>query len=295
MNQQPAKPSLIAQVTSDVAEGELENPNLITVGKVIWQSIRSFFTERTGQLIGSAFILLMLWGYHGNLDLLKIVLPAYQGPGVGIGTRPQILPGIPWDNELISFLGGFFLLVVIPIFIIKFVFKEPLSNFGLGLPPKNRRRLALWTFLALTLVTLPAFIFASQDASMRAVYPFYRPFPNIGSFILYEISYLPFFITIEFIFRGYLLFGLAGVADKRVRALNGDPSDAFAFHKYALLIQMLSYTAWHLGKPLPELWGTLLWGLAAGAMAYAIKSIWPVVASHWLLNVVLDFLIARPI
>jgi len=35
----------------------------------------------------------------------------------------------------------------------------------------------------------------------------------------------------------------------------------FYFGRYALMIQMLSYTAWHLGKPLPELWGTVVWGL----------------------------------
>jgi membrane protease YdiL (CAAX protease family) len=54
---------------------------------------------------------------------------------------------------------------------------------------------------------------------------------------------------------------------------------------------MLSYTAWHLGKPLPELWGTLVWGLAAGAVALASQSIVPIILVHWLLNVWLDLLI----
>jgi hypothetical protein len=65
----------------------------------------------------------------------------------------------------------------------------------------------------------------------------------------------------------------------------------FYFGRYALLIQMLSYTAWHLGKPALELWGTLVWGLTAGATAYMIRSIWPIVLSHWLLNVFIDALI----
>ena len=65
----------------------------------------------------------------------------------------------------------------------------------------------------------------------------------------------------------------------------------FFFGRYALLIQMLSYTAWHLGKPLPELWGTLIWGLVAGAVAYTTRSLWLVIAAHWLLNVMLDAVI----
>jgi membrane protease YdiL (CAAX protease family) len=79
--------------------------------------------------------------------------------------------------------------------------------------------------------------------------------------------------------------------DREVGGDNIGYAGPYYFHKYALLIQMLSYTAWHLGKPLPELWGTLIWGLAAGAVAYSVRSIWPVILSHWLLNVFMDSLI----
>lgn len=279
--------------TTDVPKAELEAPTFSTLLKVVWNVIRTFPKERTGQIIGSAFILLMLWGYHGNLDLLKFVLPGWRGPGVDIGNRPVIIPGVPWDNELISFWVGAFLLVVVPILLIKFVFKQDLKEYGLGLPPKGRRKLAWLTFLGLTVISVPAFIVATHDAGMRATYPFYRPFTSILAFVLYELTYLPFFIAIEFIFRGFILFGLANIRDQEIRQRGsavGVPA-AFYFGKYAVLIQMLSYTAWHLGKPLPELWGTLVWGLAAGVLAYTVKSIWPVVASHWLLNILLDALV----
>ena len=279
-----------AVFSTDVPEAELEAPNITTVLKVVWNAIRAFPKERTGQIIGSAFFLLMLWGYHGNLELLKFILPGWVGPGVDIGSRQQIIPGVLWDNELISFWGGAFLLVVLPILMIKFVFKQKLADYGLGLPPRGRRKLALMVFLGLTVICIPAFLFATNDAGMRATYPFYRPFPTVELFVLYELTYLPFFIAIEFIFRGYILFGLAGIRDQEIQARGSEAGvpGAFYFGKYALLIQMLSYTAWHLGKPIPELWGTLFWGLAAGVLAYITRSIWPVVASHWLLNVLFD-------
>ena len=280
------------QIRESPDEVELEQPDFVTVLKLVWQTIYSFRAERPAQIIGSTFFLLMLWGFHGQLELLKLVWPDWRGPGSDVGSRPQLLPGVPWDHELISFLGGAFLVVVVPILIIHFGFKQSLSDYGLGLPPKRMRALAVWTFLTLTALSLVAFWIGAQNPDMRQVYPFYRgTFDSPIEFLLYELCYLPFFIAIEFIFRGYLLFGLAGIRDKDVPEASGGVPGPLYFGKYAILIQMLSYTAWHLGKPLPELWGTLIWGLAAGATAYAVRSIWPIILSHWLLNVFLDAMI----
>ena len=272
----------------ELTELELESPNFGTVLRIIWLSIRKFFREKPGQILGSTFILLLLWGTHGRIEVLRAVWPAWRGLGVDINNRPVLIPGLPWDNELISWVIGVILLVGIPMLIIKFVFKESWSAFGLGLPPKGRRILAVQTFLFLTIVSLPAFYVGTQDAGMQDRYPFYRPFATVGAFIVYELAYLLFFLVIEFVFRGYLLFGLAGVRDSEILGSGQSTADKFYFDRYAILISMLSYTAWHLGNPLPEVWGTLIWGLAAGATAYAVRSIWPVVMSHWLLNVVLD-------
>jgi hypothetical protein len=281
----------LPEFSDDLSEAELRDPTFITVIRVIWHSIRSFFIERPGQIIGSTFIVIMLWGTHGRLELLGYIWPDWRGPGVDIGNRPSLIPGVPWDNELISFFAGALLLVGIPVLLIRYVFKQPLSRYGLGLPPRHRWRLGVQTFLFVTLVSLPFFWIGAHIDDMRRIYPIYRPFDNTGQFVLYELSYLPFFIAIEFIFRGYLLFGLAGVRDTEVQ--DSGVSGPFYFGRYALLIQMLSYTAWHLGKPALELWGTLVWGLTAGATAYMIRSIWPVVMSHWLLNVFIDALIWR--
>lgn len=268
-----------------------ENPTLISVLKFIWNSVKIFFHEKPGQIIGSAFILIMLWGFHGNLELLNFIIPTWSAPGVNINSRTAILNFIQWDREFISFSAGFFLLVIVPVFIIKFGFKQKLSDYGLGLPPKGKRKFGTAVFFTLTLLCALPFYIASNDAGMQSVYPFYKNLNNYTSFFIYELSYLPFFIAIEFIFRGYLLFGLAGVKDFETSETGVGIPGVFYFHRYAILIQMLSYTAWHLGKPVAELWGTPVWGLAAGVSAYAARSIWPVTFSHWVLNIFLDALI----
>jgi hypothetical protein len=138
---------------------------------------------------------------------------------------------------------------------------------------------------------LPAFYLATKNAQMRGTYPLYRGhFASAGSFLVYELGYFLFFLAIEFIFRCYLLLGLFRVTDRNVRlpGVVGEPGP-LVFGYYAILVSMLSYTAWHLGKPTPELWGTLIWGVVAGSVVLATGTIWVVVGVHWLLNVLLDF------
>src|SRR5262249_1663144 len=164
-------------------------------------------------------------------------------------------------------------------------------DYGLGMPRDGRWDLTLKSTLLLFVVSLPAFLLGKNDPGMMAEYPLYHgQFGTLGRLLLYEIGYLPFFIAIEFVFRGYLLFGLYRTwygVDHRGRA--GTP---LGFGYYSILISMLSYTAWHLGKPLPETWGTLVWGLATGTIALSTGTIWPIITVHWLLNVMLDVMLS---
>ncbi|MGH7676042.1 MAG: CPBP family glutamic-type intramembrane protease, partial [Gemmatimonadales bacterium] len=199
------------------------------------------------------------------------------------------LAAIPWDQEWISFLAGAILLVVVPVVLIKVVLRQDLRDYGLCLPPPGRRALAWLAAAALLVLSVPAFYAGLHDAGMRAVYPLYRGFATVSQLLLYQLGYLLFFVAIEFMFRGYLLFGLYQLKDREVRSgITGIPGPLL-FGYYAVFISMLSYTAWHLGKPLPELWGTLVWGLAAGTIVLQSRSIVPITLVHWLLNVFLDY------
>lgn len=272
------------------AIAKVKNSGLLLIIKLFWLYSVSAINNRKGWVIVSSITLLMLWGTHGQMELLRMI-PGWEGPGSDSMTRKRLIPGIPWDHELISFWSGAVLLVVMPSIIIKFIFKQKLRDYGLGMPHKGRAHLAIWGFLFLLLTCLPAFITGASEPAVNAVYPFYRTFDNKTQFILYELTYLPFFIAIEFIFRGYLLFGLTTAHEENQPDLYKSLSDDFRENGYLLIVSMLSYTAWHLGKPLAELWGTLYWGLAAGTVAFASRSIWPVVLSHWLLNVTMDAMI----
>jgi hypothetical protein len=231
-------------------------------------------------LLFAIVILLMLYGYHGNLELLKGILSDWSAPGVGTDTRTPIISWIPWDREFISFLGGFLLLVVIPSILIKWRFHENPSDYGLGWPVKEKRGAALVLFLTLVLGSAIPFYFGAKDADMQSVYPFYKTFTGLPQFLIYELSYFPFFVVIEFVFRGVILFTVA-------RSLMTKPNDTLG-GVLAIVIAMIPYCVWHIGKPMTELWGTPIWGLLAGAGIYITRSIWPVLMAHWLLNIWLD-------
>jgi hypothetical protein len=276
-----------------LTEQEFENPTFRTLFKLIRDTLRLLFRDRIGILIGSAFVVLMLWGTHGDVELLGLVWPGWDGPGSDPATRATIVSGIPWDQEWASFWIGVLLVVGIPALIIKLVFKQSLRDYGLGAPPRDRWRLTLLASLALFGVSLPFFFAAAQNPGMQDVYPFFKDFDGDGDFFVYELGYIGFFIAIEFIFRGYLLFGLYGLPDRDAPGGVVGVSGPLVFGYYAILISMLSYTAWHLGKPVPELWGTLVWGVLAGTIALATRTIWPLILVHWLLNVFMDLAIYK--
>lgn len=259
---------------------ELADPDVFTIFQIIVNSVKKL-RDKTSIILWSSFLLLTLWGLKGDSTLiLKIMPQKWYG---------AFFPDLAWRRQLFSFLTGFILLVVIPCLIIKLRFKERLSEYGLGWP-KGRTRLGLLAMGVTTLISLPLFYLGTRNPLMQQEYPLFGK-GNITTWeglIIYELVYFLFFICIEFIFRGYLLFGLYGIKDiqaaKGVRGIRGP----YVFGIYAILIQMLAYTMWHIAKPYPEYIGALFWGIGVAAVALKIRSIWPIIIVHWWLNVFVD-------
>ena len=90
-----------------------------------------------------------------------------------------------------------------------------------------------------------------------------------------KFNILPYFLTNfvlllawEFIFRGYLLFGLAK-----------------KFGEASVLIQMVPFVLLHIGKPGLETLSTIITGILFGYIAYRGKSYWPAFIIHLFINV----------
>lgn len=123
---------------------------------------------------------------------------------------------------------------------------------------------------------LGAAFLASRQPAFWAEYPYW---PGAGAsgarFAAHAGLYLLYYLGYEAFFRGLLQGGL--------RRRLGDLD--------AVLVQTLATTLVHIGKPAGEILGAIPAGLAWGAVALRVGSIWPVVLAHWLLGASTDFFI----
>ena len=240
---------------------------------------RDELTGRRVAAIALATLALMLWGQHGSAPILGWLDPRYVGPGSDPSVRPSLIPGVPWDDELVSFVFGALVCVALPAAAIKLWRRESLADYGLGLPPAGERRFAALAFCAIVVVFAVPFGLGARTPAMVDLYPLYRgPLPT-GEFIAYECAYLLFFVALDGVLRGILLFGLS------------PPGGALP--ALGIAVETMVQATWHLGKPPTEAWTSPIWGLVAGYVAYRARSVWPVLSAHWLLNVLIDLVALR--
>lgn len=175
--------------------------------------------------------------------------------------------------ELYTFFCAFVLLGLIPLFIIKLVFREPLATYGLQL---GNWRFGLKAFLVLAPIMIAATYPSSKAPEFIAEYPLFKGASSSPSmFLAHAGSYLLFYIGWETYFRGFMQFGLR-------RAL-GDWN--------SILVQTALSCILHIGKPAGEIYGSIIGALVWGIVAFRAQSILFVILLHWVLGVSLDFFI----
>jgi hypothetical protein len=233
--------------------------------------------KRTLVLFAVVTAAILLWGTHGEGQPLQAIWHDFVGPGAPHPeARPRLIPGVPWDQELIAFTYGCLLTIGLPVVVLCWVQKQPLASLGLALPPAGSRLRALGLALGVVAVFVVPFSLGARSDVMRAVYPLYRAAPG-ASLVGYELAYLLFFVALDGLLRGVLLFGLLETGASLVLAIG---------------VETVVQATWHLGKPLPEALGSPVWGIVGGLVSFRTRSVWPAVLSHWVLNVIID-LVAR--
>jgi membrane protease YdiL (CAAX protease family) len=96
---------------------------------------------------------------------------------------------------------------------------------------------------------------------------FYTARSDIG-ILRYVLERVVIVFSIEYIFRGFLLFGLKE-----------------KFGEGAILVQMVPFAIMHSGKPEIEAVGCILTGLYFGYVTYRTGSLWPAFAIHLVANI----------
>jgi membrane protease YdiL (CAAX protease family) len=206
-------------------------------------------------------LLLTTWKYYGSKGFYLQHLAPY---GSFVGDPAQAA-------EIYAFASALLLLGVVSLLIIKFVFKEPLRNYGLTLGDWRFSLLALAVLLpVMAVISYPS----SKDPQFLAEYPLFKGAgASAAAFAWHAIAYLFFYIGWEIFFRGFMQFGL--------REKFGD--------WFALLIQTGFACIVHIGKPDGEIYSSILGSLIWGLVAFRSRSLLTPILTHWVLGLSLDF------
>lgn len=183
----------------------------------------------------------------------------------------QFDPNVYLFEYLYWYTGDFVTWFVIPVLIVFFIFKEKPSAYGLK---AGDYKTGLKYSLIFFVIMLPLVWFASSSL------PFVEQYPGLSdvktswnSFLIYETGILLYMIAWEFIWRGYMLFGL-------------QPK----FGYYAVLFQMLPFVMLHNGKPMVETFGAIIAGIALALLALRTGSIIYCVIAHYGVMFTIDLL-----
>lgn len=168
------------------------------------------------------------------------------------------------------FIGETIPLFILPLLIIKFLFKEKIRNYGVS---AGNISLGIKYTILFSIVMIIIVWFSSANAEFAGRYPHIQEAKmNWTIFFIYELGMLIYMFNWEFVWRGYMLFGL---------------EEKFGF--YAIFIQMIPFVILHNGKPFLETIGAIFGGIALGFLAYRTRSVFYPVLVHFITMFSIDF------
>lgn len=208
-----------------------------------------------------------------DLPWREMVLLVYVTFALAMVYYHSRFPFLPHDWQIFGWFGlNFVLLLLVPLALIVFVFKQPLRDYGFTLGDTK-----VWgrDLLILLAIMLPIAAFASRLPQFHGYYPRFRPMLEDHWLVIpSSLGWLVYFAGWEFVFRGFMLFGLK----KRCGVL-------------AIFIQMVPFAMAHFPKLEPEALASIVAGLALGVMAWRSKSFVGPWLLHWLIATSMDWFV----
>jgi len=178
---------------------------------------------------------------------------------------PYLLEYLYW------FIGDFITFFILGVLIIRFVFKEKFRDFGLQF---GEIKIGLTFSLLFLLVMVILVWFVSATSAFAEKYPHLSSAKSDwNTLFIYEAGMLLYMIAWEFIWRGFMLFGL----EKK-------------FGYYSVFIQMIPFVILHNGKPFLETFGAIFGGIALGILALRTRSIYYCIIVHIGVMYSIDFI-----
>lgn len=178
--------------------------------------------------------------------------------------------GDRYDSRVYWFLTDGLIMFLLPVLSIKFILKGKLKDYGFTLGDKKFGFFTMFLFL---IVMLPVLWIVSASPEFAKAYPQggSQVYESLYRFLFYEFCILIYMLGWEFLWRGYMLFGLKP-----------------KFGYYTIFIQMIPFFILHKGKPELELFASIFAGIILGIQALRSGSFIYAWLLHWLVMVFID-------
>ena len=184
--------------------------------------------------------------------------------------RATLLDVVSISRNAYWSLGCLFFYFVIPALVIRLVFREKLSEYGLS--PKGFFK-HLPIYLLLFLPVAAGTVLVSYSDSFQRTYPFYHNPRFIWDMLLWDFLYCVQFFGLEFFFRGFMVHSMK-----------------FKLGSSAVWVMVLPYLMIHFTKPAPEAFGAIIAGTVLGVLSLRTCSIWGGVFIHCMVAIMMDWL-----
>lgn len=209
-----------------------------------------------------------------------MVIYIYQGSPTFFNN--YILPYLPFSalkltgdffSRLYQVSSAFFLFFLLPLLIVRVIFKDDIKDYGLQLGDTLFGK----KFLSIAIPAVIPFIFlASLQNDFQKEYPLpLLARQDIQTFILWEVFYFFYYIGWEFFFRGFLLLGI---------------KEKVGIYQ-AILFQTIPSTIIHIGKPQGETLSAIIAGLIFGGLAIRTNSIIYPLILHYIIGIMMDIFV----
>ncbi len=168
----------------------------------------------------------------------------------------------------IKFFRLFILLLPLLIFY-KMDKKDMVGFYGLTFSPKHLKIYVPLLLIMAVLIFLSTFLQSIQDfypmyfKSGGIAFAKFNNWPNWATIAAFEVSYLSNFISIEFFFRGFLIFSFVRLLGPQV-----------------VLPAVCCYAVLHFGKPFVEAFSSIFGGYILSILALKTKNIWGGIFLH---------------
>lgn len=198
--------------------------------------------------------------------------------------------GLPGDAgiALWRYLSSLVLFGLLPLLISRLLGFRPV-DLGLG---KGRAFLGHWQFWVLLLVLMASSVLSTPGSDLATFYPWAKTLPQLSGanpwwFVANALCYLGlYYLPWEILFRGILIVPFL--------PQDLDPAADWTRNRQLFLIaamQIIPTTLMHINHPLPEILGTIPFGLVAAWLVLRYRSIWPGLIIHTSVGIAVDLVI----